>query len=1073
MLAIVRKRRAAISEVRPFHGQEGVLHLIRLDYKDDARPEIEELIWELEPARRLLEPNELPRASDSPMPGEDFDALVRSARWTAISPYLDPDAEGPLQRMPICSPFHGAVQVEDYQLIPLLKALQMPRINLLIADDVGLGKTIEAGLIQSELLIRRRVQRILILTPASLRLQWRDEMWSKFSLRFDVVDRDSTLKLKRSLGIDANPWRSCQRIISSYYYLKQPDVLEQFRSACRTSDDSPHLPWDLLVVDEVHNLMPAPFGDDSELCRTLRMIAPQFEHRLFLTATPHNGHTRCFSGLLELLDPVRFSRTDELKPAEKERVKQIVIRRLKREINARTKPPRFCTRKPPRAVMLDFSFAELRLIQTVGVLRAKVRSVIASGAKKRRLAGTFAIEILGKRLLSGPATFADSWRRCKLGLAEEEPADDGDVVAAEKTVREDTANDREYQQREATASAVIGAWLKAIADNIEEEIAQTDQAVAGLDLDLNRPDIISQNPTSDARFEELCNLIDQLLRSGGDWKPNERLVVFTEYKTTLDYLLRQLRQKYPKGDDRFLCLYGGMEDVEREQIKEKFNDSDAPVRVLVATDAASEGLNLQSTARYLLHFDCPWNPARLEQRNGRLDRHGQAHDVQVYHFASDGDADLKFMGYLVNKVDQIREDLGAVGELLDEATYRRLMDGEDAELVQSDLDRQIEAARGAASVEADNSTGYESNGDSEHTENLAALAREIDLDPRSQCSTLETAMSIHAGRPQLSDPDELDRYKILNPGLAGWNYTIDEAVRRTATGSGLGPVPYLAFSATPFIDHSSGRPIFRPRVDTMMVHLGHPLMGKALSSLTRRLFPQTPDAVSRWTVRVADLPKGLDALVLLHLEELGVNQLRETFHHWIRTIQLPIRKGQLGEALAHVPAISFRGADKSSDPEILKKAKYLLDDVEPDLQGLVKTMRSELTKKLLAQLEMDGKAAREVETERYKSRQGEVSTLIAENTLAKLEREIGKLRVERAQGRLFESKHALDDLERSIETKQQELERRKQHYEEVREQLTKERDRILNRVIPKRYAMEGEAQVFPVAVEIRFPRKER
>jgi len=264
MLAIVRKRRAVISEVRPFDGQGGVLHLVRLNYKDDFRPETEELIWELEPARRLLEPNELPRASDPPMPVEDFDALVRSARWTAISPYLDPDADGPLERLPISSPFHGAVQVEDYQLIPLLKALQMPRINLFIADDVGIGKTIEAGLILSELLLRRRIQRVLIITPASLRIQWRDEMWSKFSLRFDVVDRDSTLKLKRSLGIDANPWRSCPRIISSYYYLKQPDVLEQFRSACRTQEGSPHLPWDLLIVDEVHNLMPAPFGEDSE-----------------------------------------------------------------------------------------------------------------------------------------------------------------------------------------------------------------------------------------------------------------------------------------------------------------------------------------------------------------------------------------------------------------------------------------------------------------------------------------------------------------------------------------------------------------------------------------------------------------------------------------------------------------------------------------------------------------------------------------------------------------------------------------------------------------------------------------
>jgi len=1065
MLAIVRKRRAIISEVKPFNGDQGVVHLVRLDYKDEHRPEMEELLWELEPERRLLEPNELPQASDPPMPDDDFDALVRASRWSAISPYLDPDDDGPVERMPVSSPFHGAVQVEDFQMVPLLKALSMPRINLMIADDVGLGKTIEAGLILSELLIRRRIQRVLILTPASLRVQWRDEMWDKFSLQFDVIDRNATQKLKRMLGIDANPWRSCSRIISSYYYLRQHDVFEQFRSACRTEEGSPRLPWDLLIVDEVHNLMPAPFGDDSDLCRMLRMLVPYFEHRLFLTATPHNGHTRCFSGLLELLDPVRFTRTDELNPAEKERVKQVVIRRLKREINERTSPPRFCTRVPPQARVLEFGNAERRLLNAVSAFRSQVRSIIASGSKKRRLAGSFAIEILGKRLLSGPVTFTESWRRCKLGLQEQEVADETDVIAAKKSVREETDDDRETEQRQSTASTIVGSWMKAMAEDLGGVIADVDKAVSGLGLDLNANLLTDQDPSEDARYTQLSSLIEELLQKDGQWKPDERLIVFTEYKTTLDYLLRRLRQFYPSDEERFLSLFGGMNEIEREQIKEKFNDPEADVRVLVATDAASEGLNLQNTARYLLHFDCPWNPSRLEQRNGRLDRHGQARDVWVYLFASDEDADLKYMAYLIGKVHTIREDLGATGELFDEATHNCLIEGHNVEEVQKELDIKIERVRGQASVDADDAIALDQGG--HKGANLEALAEELDLDHSAQYATLDSAMAIHAGRPQLSPLDERQRCKILQPSLAGWSDTIDETVRRSATGGGLGPVPRLAFSATPFLEEVNGRPIFRPRIDTMMVHLGHPLMGKAINWLTRRRFPG-PQAVSRWTVRFGGVPKGADALILLHVEELGVNRLRETFHHWIHTLAVPVSGDELDEILEHTPAAQLRGAEVCQEPQLIERARDLLSDLEPDLQEIVKMARTRLTTMLRDQLELDGRQARKEEQERYQRRQGEVSTLIVQNSLAKLEKEIVRLKGERQQGRLFENQAELDSLDRSLEYKKEELERRRLHYEEVREQLARERDRILNLLLPNRFALQGEAQIFPVAVEVRF-----
>ena len=525
----------------------------------------------------------------------------------------------------------------------------MPRVSLLLADDVGLGKTVEAGLILTELLLRRRVQRVLVLTPASLRTQWKDEMWDKFSLSFDLVDRDETHSLRRRLGMDANPWRSFSRIIASYHYLRQEDVLEQFLSACRTPEGSPHLPWDLLIVDECHNLMPSAFGDDSDLCRMLRLLAPQFEHRLFLSATPHNGHTRCFTGLLEILDPVRFSQTDQLREAERGRVQQVVIRRLKREINARTNPPKFCTRLPPHALVLSLTPQEVALSTAFDAFRKAIHKLIASDRGVRRRTGTFAVEILGKRLLSCSVAFADSWRRCKEGLTDDNVAAESDVQAARRNLEMDTGDDRETQSRVASASGVVGSWLKGVAKSLSVEINGLDLAVQGLLLDQPSGDLTEVDPLSDSRYSALESLIDQLLRKKDSWREDERLVVFTEYKTTLDYLVRRLSSKFDA--ERVLTLFGGMNDIDRSDVKEWFNNPSHPVRILIATDAAAEGLNLQRTARYLLHFDCPWNPSRIEQRNGRIDRHGQPRDVTIFHFVTDQDQDLAFLSNVIKKAD--------------------------------------------------------------------------------------------------------------------------------------------------------------------------------------------------------------------------------------------------------------------------------------------------------------------------------------------------------------------------------------------------------------------------------------
>lgn len=1065
MFAMVRNRRGIIAAVKPFDGENGRLHLVHIEYKDDQLPIEEQLLWELEPQRNLTEPTALPPFRQSnPMPVDDYDAILRAARWTAASPYLDPDGDGPLDRLPISSPFHGAVQVEDFQLVPLLKALRMPRVNMLIADDVGLGKTVEAGLILSELLLRRRIQRVLILTPASLRIQWRDEMWEKFALPFDLIDRAETHALHKRLGTDANPWRAFSRIIASYHYLRQDDVLEQFITACRTPEGSPHLPWDLLIVDECHNLMPSSFGDDSELCRMLRVLAPKFEHRLFLSATPHNGHTRCFTGLLEILDPVRFSQTDTLKPAEKERMRQVVIRRLKREINARTTPHKFCSRNKPHAIVLDLSSPEIALSKAFDAFRTAIKRLIGTGEKRRRRAGNFAIEILGKRLLSCPTAFAESWSRCKEGLIEEPVANEADVDAARRNMERDTSDDRETQSKEATAAGVIGSWMKSVSEDLKSEIAAIDRALKDLRFEIENGEIVEQNPEADARFEALIKLIDTVLRSDRAWRNDERLVIFTEYKTTLDYLIRRLRKRYEHN--RILTLFGGMNDFERDQIKQAFNNPSDSVRILLATDAASEGLNLQRTARHLLHFDCPWNPSKLEQRNGRVDRHGQARDVTIYHFATDQDQDIRFLAYVIHKANDIREDLGSANDLFDEATHRRLVEGESAAAVQADLDLRIAATHGRVTINADETIDTGTEGDAAGIQ-LRALASEIDLDAGALRDTLEAAMAINTGRPQLDCTPGDGTCNVLHANMPGWNEVIDDSLRRNISRQTRGPVMRIAFDNAPFLEEIGGRIIFSPRVDVMRMHLSHPMLQRALSSLTRLRFPGTGREVSRWTVRTGDVPLNTDALLLLSIEELAVNDLRESFHHWVRTIIFPIRNGTLGNPLPHRSAMALRQSTPyDGTPE---KPRELLEDVEQSLRQFLKTHAAQLTEAIREQLKTAGIKAREHEEDRYRSRLGEVSCMIAENTFEKLRREIEQLIAERNQGYLFDQEARIDTIDRSIDEKNAEIARRQRHYEEVRAQLDRERDRILKRLLPLRHSMTAPAQVFPVSIEVRFP----
>ena len=1067
MVATVRNRRGLITSVAPYSAAEhGTVHLVGIEYFDpDGSPD-DQLLWEREPGATLLPPAALPAVSAHPvMLPDELDAMVRAARWSALTPYLDPDGTlGPLDRLPVTSPLHGAIQAEDYQLVPLLKALRMPRVTLLLADDVGLGKTIEAGLILTELLLRRRVRRVLVLCPASLRLQWQQELRDKFCLSFDVVDRPATHALQRKLGLDANPWRTFSRVITSYDYLKQPDVFERFLAASRVREDAPGLPWDLLIVDEAHNLAPAPFGEDSDVSSMLRRLVPLTEHRLFLSATPHNGYTRSFTGLLETLDPVRFTRkSDPLTEAEQGRVEQVVIRRLKREINARGAVPRFAARQP-EALEVGFGAREVALAEAFAEFRKAIWGVVSAGSRAAQLSGRFAVEVLGKRRLSGPATFADSWNRYQLGLAAEDSAPDSEVQAVEHSYREGLADDREAESRAGHAAHTVGSWLKPYAARLEQQMGAVDEALRSLGL-LAIP-TENLDPKEDARFTALCELIDRLLIADGTtFRDDERLIVFTEYKTTLDYLGRRLAARYPEAD-RLLMLYGGLDDRERDSIKAAFNDPSAAVRILLATDAAAEGLNLQATARYLLHYDLPWNPARIEQRNGRLDRHGQARDVTAFHFTSPDDADVAFMDYVARKVDVIREDLGATEELFDRAVEQRLLfDAPEAE-----VKRELEQGSGTVSAAAVVPRDQTPSVTAQEADQVKALVEELELDPITLRDTLDVALGMEGGgRPRLEGPDARGMFRLRHPIPAGWDDLVDDFLR-IADGPRQGALPRLLFDPQLLIRLVEGRPVFTPAPDAQLMHLGHPLFHRSLQLLAQARFPGSQRSTSRWTVRKGELPEGADALLLLTVEELAVNDLRETFHHWVRTVAFPIRTGELGDALPHRPALEMRGqAATSPGGEEIRRARDLWDEVEPSVKPWLVQAAQDLTGRLAEALKADGVEAAERERALFQSRQGELSQLIAQATTQRLTREIADLQVQRAQIGLFDTADRVRELDRSIEAKEAEVARRRAHYEELRGQLGLERDRVLQRVLPKRYALRGEAQVFPVAVEIRLP----
>jgi superfamily II DNA or RNA helicase len=524
--------------------------------------------------------------------------------------------------------------IEPYQLDPVLRIMKAPYQRFLLAEDVGMGKTIEAGLIMMELIARDRADRILIVVPAALQDQWSDEMYDKFGLSFQIIDNESLTKdILPNMPPGANPWTHCNRVITSIDFVKRERILRALKKTR----------WDMVIVDEAHYLSES--GSEQKVERTLRSrfgeeIASICEHLLLLTATPHNGYAQGFYSLLRLLDNARFPGPDAL---ERRSIQEVVIRRSKKDIYDENGHRKFQTRTVNHITLSidDPRMKAERKLYTELVKYANQQWRAARHDSNQRVTVGFAMTLLKKRFISSPAAIRQSLETRKKNLnaepldkqarllnssrkgmpmTEQEKKRAHDLAMAQTTARDPQALARELEKLDE---------LLRLAEQITPE---KDYKAACLK----------------ARLDEFC------------LQEQRKVIVFTEYKDTLDYLKTYLEERGYQG--RLVTLHGEMNRVQRLAAEQQFHRPETCV--LLATDAASEGLNLQKDCWTVIHNELPWNPNRLEQRNGRVDRWGQRHTVEVHNVVLEGTLEAHILDRLMDKLKTIRDQLEQAPDVL-------------------------------------------------------------------------------------------------------------------------------------------------------------------------------------------------------------------------------------------------------------------------------------------------------------------------------------------------------------------------------------------------------------------------
>lgn len=530
----------------------------------------------------------------------------------------------------------------------------LPRLPLryILADDPGAGKTIMTGLLLKELIIRGDLKRCLIVSPGSLSEQWQDELYSKFHLKFEILTND-----RFEAAVSGNVFEEVNLCIVRLDKLARNEALQEKLKVTE---------WDLIVVDEAHKMSATVWGGEVKYTKRFllgRLLSDITRHFLLLTATPHNGKDEDFQLFMSLIDPERFAGAQRTSNQAID-VSDVMRRLVKEDLLKFDGTPLFPERRA-YTVNYDLSPKESVLYHEVTSYVQEEFNRADQLSNERKNTVGFALTILQRRLASSPEAIFQSLHRRRERL--ENRLNEEKLGKRAEDYRSSINYDADYDDDD-YSSEEIEREEENVAD--QASAARTIQELEAEIRTLKHLEQIANEVRlsgEDRKWDELSKLLQDnecMFTADGQ---REKLIIFTEHKDTLRYLTDKIRTLFG-SDDSVVTIHGGMLRDERRKVEEMFRQ-DKNVRILIATDAAGEGINLQR-AHLMINYDLPWNPNRLEQRFGRIHRIGQTEVCHLWNLVSQETREGMVFQCLFNKLEEERAALGGkVFDILGDMTF--------------------------------------------------------------------------------------------------------------------------------------------------------------------------------------------------------------------------------------------------------------------------------------------------------------------------------------------------------------------------------------------------------------------